>query len=132
VRGLADERALPRASRKDGRVAVLTSEDAESVRCWLESNQFRHVSMLGGLDASFGNVQDVWEREGTLVRLTRDRGQWWYDLSRNGSAVWLDVDLVSGAMGYKQTDPAERVAVVASTIDDRVFGALGDAAHHSP
>jgi hypothetical protein len=43
---------------------------------------------------------------------------------------WLDVDTV-GATGYKQTQPAERVAVVASSVDDRVYGALLSAGLHS-
>jgi hypothetical protein len=80
----------------------------------------------------FGDAQDVWERDGALIRLTRDRGQWRYDLSRGGSLFWLDVDLVSGAMGYAQTDPAERVAVVSSAIDDRALAVLGQAVRHSP
>jgi hypothetical protein len=125
-----------RASRTDGhhnhRVSQLTVEEAETVRGWLERNEFEHVSSIGGESAAFGDRQDVWEREGTLLRLTRDRGQWWYDLSRAGSTVWLDVDGVAGAIGVKSDAPFERVAGVASSIDDRVFDALSDAVRHSP
>jgi hypothetical protein len=105
-------------------VAELNDEDAEEVRRWLDRNQFQHISSIGGDSAGFGDRQDVSERDGTLIRLTRDRGQWWYDMSRSNANVWLDVDSVAAAMGYKQTAPVERVDVVASSVDDRVFGAL--------
>ena len=36
------------------------------------------------------------------------------------------------AMGYKLTAPVERVQFVASSIDDRVFGALRTAVRHPP
>jgi hypothetical protein len=113
-------------------VAELTHKEAEAVRDWLERNQFDQVTSIGGPEAAFGDQQDTWEREGTLVRLTRDRGQWWYDTSRVGTNIWLDVDTVAGGMGYKQTAPVERIAVVASSIDDRVFGALTTAERRAP
>ena len=113
-------------------MAELTDEDAGAVRQWLERNQFRHVSTIGGDCAGFGDRQDVWERAGTLVRLTRDRGQWWYDVSRSATNDWLDVDSVTGALGYKQTAPVERVQVVAGRLDDRVFSALRAAVRHTP
>jgi hypothetical protein len=53
-------------------------------------------------------------------------------MSRAGTGYWLDVDTVSGAMGYKLAAPVERVAFIASSIDDRVFGALLTVERHSP
>lgn len=113
-------------------MSQLTDEDAEDVRLWLSLNAFKHVSSVGGDTTGFGDRQDTWKRDGTLIRLTRDRSQWWYDMSRTGTGAWLDVDTVSGAMGYKLTAPVERVAYIASSIDDRVFGALLTAERHSP
>lgn len=113
-------------------MSELTDEDAEAVRNWLDRHQFQHVSSVGGDTTGFGDRQDVWERSGTLIRLTRDRSQWWYDVSRSGTDCWLDVDSVVAAMGYKQTVPVERVANVASSIDDRMFGALRTSERHSP
>jgi hypothetical protein len=113
-------------------VSALTDEDAEAVRSWLERHQFEHVSTVGGDSAPFGDRQDIWERRDTLFRVTRDRGQWWYDLSRSGAEIWLDVDGVAGAMGSKSTEPVERVADVASSIDDRVFEALSSIVRHAP
>ena len=110
----------------------LTEEDAGAVRQWLESNQFQRISSVGGDSAGFGDRRDVWERDGTLVRLTSDRGQWWYDVSRSGSDHWLDVDSATAAMGYEQTAPVERVQVVAGSMDDRVFSTLSTAVRHSP
>jgi hypothetical protein len=112
-------------------VSELTVEEVEAVRGWPARHEFEQISSVGGGLTAFGDRQDVWEREGTLVRLTRDRGQWWYDLSRSGSSVWLDVDGVAGALGMKSVAPAERVADVAS-IDDRVFDALSNVVRHSP
>lgn len=105
-------------------MSQLTDEDAEDVRHWLSQNALKHVTSVGGDTTGFGDRQDTWERHGTLIRLTRDRGQWWCDMSRTGTGSWLDVDTVSGAMGYKLTAPVERVAYIASAVDDRVFGAL--------
>jgi hypothetical protein len=42
------------------------------------------------------------------------------------------VDAVAGAMGSKSTVLVERVADVASSIDDRVFEALSTVVRHSP
>lgn len=118
--------------QQNHRVSELTVEEAEAVRGWLARHEFEHVSSIGGDSATFSDRQDVWERAGTLLRLTRDRGQWWYDLSRAGSTVWLGVDGVAGALGVKVDAPVERVAAVASSIDDRVFDALRDQVRHSP
>ncbi len=110
--------------REDGLVSDVSDEVAVGLRIWLTRNQFELVAPVGGDSASFGDRQDTWDRNGTRVRLTRDRGQWWCDLSRLGSNVWLDLDDVAGALGVKFTDPVERLATAASSIDDRVFDAL--------
>lgn len=112
-------------------MSKLTDEDAKDVRYWLGRHEFEHVSSVGGGTTAFGNCQDVWEQNGTLIRVTRDRGQSWYHISRTGATSWLDVDTVAGAMGYKLTAPVERVAYVATSINDRVFGALIAAEPHS-
>lgn len=113
-------------------MAELTNKDAEAVSRWLDLNKFKHVSSTGEDSAAFGDRQELWERDGTLIRLTRDRGQWFYDVSRREAESWLDVDSVASAMGFKQTAPIERIEVVASAIDDRVFGALSSAVRHAP
>lgn len=113
-------------------MSELTVEEAGAVRGWLERNQFEHASHVGGDSVAFGDRQDVWERSGTLFRLTCDRGQWWYDLSRSGTGVWLDVDDVAGAMRFKSTVPVERVADIAGYLDDRVFDALHTGMRHAP
>jgi hypothetical protein len=53
-------------------------------------------------------------------------------MSRSGTNAWLDVDSVAAAMGCKLTTPVERVADVASSIDDRVFATLRTAVWQSP
>jgi hypothetical protein len=117
--------------REDRDVSELSEVEVEAIRKWLVRNQFDHVSGVGGDSAPFGDSQDVWERDGTLLRLARDRGQWWYDLSRSGTAVWLDVDAVAAASGCKSVVPVERVADVVGWVDDRVFAALATAVRHS-
>jgi hypothetical protein len=112
-------------------VPELTADDVATVRAWLRRNQFESVQESGGDSGPFGDRREVWQRDGTLVRLTRDRGQWWYDLSRKGAGYWLDVDSVAGEMSIKSTAPVERVADVAS-IDDRKFSALSTVVRHSP
>jgi hypothetical protein len=113
-------------------VAELTDDEAEGLRKWLDQNQFEHLSEGGGDSAGLGDRVDAWERDGTLVRLTRDaRGQWWYALSRGGR-VWLDVDRVASAMGTTSTVPFERVAELAGSMNDRVFDALVSALGDAP
>lgn len=112
-------------------MADLTDDEAKEVRSWLNRNQFSRLSSVGGDTTAFGDRRDIWERDGVLFRLTRDRGQWWYDLSRASADVWLDVDDVAGALGSKSHAPVGRVAEVAS-IDDRVFPALTASVRHAP
>lgn len=113
-------------------MSELTDDEVAAVQSWLDRHQFEHVSSLEGDSEGFGDRQDVWERDRTLLRITRDRGPWWYDLSCSGTNVWLDVDGVVGAMGFKSTAPVERVADVAASIDDHAFGALATVVRSSP
>jgi hypothetical protein len=114
-------------------MSALSEEEAEAVRSWLDRNQFELVSSSEGDESGLlGDRQDVWERDGTLLRLTRDHGQWHYDLSRTGANVWLDIDRVAASMGTTSTVPVDRVADIAPSMNDRVFGALSTALHHSP
>lgn len=112
-------------------MSKLTEGEASAVREWLGRNQFENVERTGGDSAPFGDQREVWERDGTLFRLTRDRGQWWYDLSRRGAGHWLDVDSVAGAVQSKSQAPVERVADVAS-IDDRLFSAISTKVRNAP
>jgi hypothetical protein len=57
-------------------MSTLTDDEVEAVRGWLDHHQFEHVSSVRGDSAAFGDRQDVWERDGTVLRVTRDRGQW--------------------------------------------------------
>lgn len=110
----------------------LGDEEAEAVRGWLAHNNFVHVSKDRS-DPPLFDRQDVWERDGTLVRLSRDRsGQWRYDLSRNDAGPWLDVDRIAAALGCDAPVPVERLAEVAASMNDRVFGALSNTLRHSP
>lgn len=110
----------------------LSTEDAAAIRAWLGRNQFQQVSSIGGDTAPFGDRQEVWQRDGSLIRLTSDRGEWFYDFSRHGAGFWLDIDEVVSAMRWKQHDPIERVELVASAIDDRLLASLDGAMRRSP
>jgi hypothetical protein len=117
---------------EDGGMSGLRDEEAEAVRGWLAHNHFGHVSESRGGSTVFAR-QDVWERDGTLVRLTRDRdGRWRCELSRNNADLWLDVDRVAVALGCEATVPVERLAQVALSMNDRVFSALSSTRRHSP
>ena len=69
----------------------------------VRSEQFTPVSRLASPEDS-GNEQTetVWSRGQALVRLTRDRGQWWCDLSLAGWTEWFDVDVVAGFFQSKE------------------------------
>ena len=60
---------------------------------------------MSGPEAGFGDQQDIWDRDGTLVRLTRGRCQSCYDMSRPGTNVWLDVDTIAAALVVSRLRP---------------------------
>jgi hypothetical protein len=102
--------------RQEQRMAQLSDEDAAAVRAVVEREQFEldRVTTIGG----FGDEQRVWERDGALVRLTRDRGQWWCELSHRGWTEWFDIDLVAGALGSKSDGVVDRLRDVVGTFTD--------------
>jgi hypothetical protein len=124
--------AVGRSLEDDRHMFGVSDEEAEGVRKWLDQHLFDHVLSRGGDSAGFGDSQDVWVGDGTLVRLTRDRGQWSCDLSRSGSDVWLDVDRIAAAMGLDSTVPVQRVAELVGSMNDRVFRVLSATLPHSP
>ncbi len=117
-------------STKMDPMTELTTDEAEAVVDWLDSHQFKKVSSVGGHLAPFGDSQEVWNRDGTLVRLTRDRGQWWCDLSRSNAKAWLEMDTIAGVMGFESSTPIDRLSELTSLIDDRVFSALRASVQH--
>jgi hypothetical protein len=107
----------------DVAVPELSEVEAMQVRELVAREQF--VREEARASSSFGDQLDVWERDGALVRLTRDRGQWWCDLSRRGWSDWFDVDLVAEAFGSKSQSPADRIGdVIGKFADDRLLEAL--------
>jgi hypothetical protein len=101
-------------------VAELSDVEAAEVRVLVAREQF----VIESTSADFGE-QQVWERGGVLVRLTRDRRQWSCELSRRGWRDWFDVDLVAAAFGSKSDGPAERIAdVIDKFADDRMLQPL--------
>jgi hypothetical protein len=109
----------------------LTDEEADALRNWLGS-EFEKVSKGESESAGSDGGQEVWERGGTLVRLTRDHGRWSCDLSRTGKNVWLGIDRIAAAMGYEASVPVVRVAEVVGSMNDRVFDTLRASLPHSP
>jgi len=103
-------------------VGVLTDREAEAVASWLRSEQFSTVSRLAS-PQHFGNEQTVWSRGQALVRLTRDRGQWWCDLSLSGWTEWFDVDVVAGFFESKEQGADRRVHLV-DELSDRLLDPL--------
>jgi hypothetical protein len=111
----------------------LTDEEVEAVQLWLGLHQFDNVWSTKSEPGVFPDRQEIWEREGTRLRLTRDRhGQWRCDVSRAGSTVWLDVSRVAAALGYEWTDQVARVGDVARSMNDRVFHSLSNTLGPSP
>jgi hypothetical protein len=107
----------------DVAVPELSEVEVMQVRELVAREQF--VREEARASSSFGDQLDVWERDGALVRLTRDRGQWWCDLSRRGWRDWFDVDLVAEAFGSKSQSPADRIGdVIGKFADDRLLEAL--------
>ena len=103
-------------------MGVLTDKEAEAVASWLRSEQFSPVSRLVSSE-DFGNEQTFWFRGQALVRLTRDRGQWWCDLSSAGWTEWFDVDVVAGFFESKEQGADRRVPLV-DDLSDRLLDPL--------
>jgi hypothetical protein len=106
-----------------GDVGVLNDTEARQVRELVVRGEFAVGSAR--VSEGFGDEQQVWERDGALVRLTRDRGQWWCDLSHRGWSDWFDVDLAAAALGSKSYGPADRIAdVIDKFTDNRLLEPL--------
>jgi hypothetical protein len=104
-------------------VAELSETEAGEIREFVVRNQF--VVRSAGTFDGFGDEQQVWERDGALVRLTHDRGEWWCDLSHFGWSDWFDVDLAAGAFGSKSYGRTDRVGdVIDKFTDDRMLEPL--------
>jgi hypothetical protein len=69
---------------EDADVAELSDVEAAEVRVLVAREQF----VIESTSADFGE-QQVWERGGVLVRLTRDRRQWSCELSVAAGAIGL-------------------------------------------
>jgi len=104
-------------------VGTLSDEEAAEVQAFVDREQFtlEFVTTVG----EFGDEQRIWARDGALVRLSRDRGQWWCELSHRGWPDWFDIDVVAGALGSKSYEPADRVSdVIDKFTDDRLLEPL--------
>ena len=99
-------------------------DEAAEVLLWLARNEFDLRSRIGGTGEGFGDEQSIWSRGPARVRVTRDRGQWWCDVSWGLSTVWLDVHDVAGAMQTKEYRTTDRLAWVISSLRSETYDAL--------
>lgn len=97
-------------------MAELTEAEAAQVRDWVQRRGFHLTSDLGS--QSFGDEERIWERNNARVRLTRDRGQWWCELSYRGCPEWFDLDLAARALGSKFPDVEGRIGDVIDKFSD--------------
>jgi hypothetical protein len=108
------------------------ADEAAQILLWLPQNQFERLSHVGGAHAGICDEQSTWARGPARVRVTRDRGQWWCDVSWEGFTTWLDVHDVAGAMQSKAYGSADRLAWVTSSLRSQTFGALAGFVRHAP
>lgn len=103
-------------------MGVLTEAEAGLVTSRLSSEGFSHANRKTDPD-HFGDEQTTLSRGQALVRLTRDRGQWWCDLSLAGWADWFDVDAVAAFFESKEQAVDRRVLLV-DQLTDRLLEPL--------
>ncbi|MDX6254485.1 MAG: hypothetical protein QOJ11_819 [Frankiales bacterium] len=84
------------AAREDALVAVLSETDAASIREAVKRDRFAVASTTSS--PRFGDVQTIWRSSRLLVRLTRDRGQWFADVRHDDWDDWFDIDDVAAAV----------------------------------
>jgi hypothetical protein len=103
-------------------MGLVTPGEVEAVTSWLRSEGFSSVGRVVSPD-HFGDEQSTWSRGQALVRLTRDRGQWWCDLSLVGWTEWFDVDVVAASFETKDQAVERRVLLV-DELSDRLLDPL--------
>ncbi len=77
-------------------MGVLTAAEADVVCQHLESDGYVVQSRVSRPE-HFGDEQTIWAHNEVLTRLTKDRGQWFAEVSREGwGGGWFDIsDLVA-------------------------------------
>jgi hypothetical protein len=101
----------------------LSEAEGHTIAEWLSANEFTVADQ--SRDAPFGDQHDDWVRLGLMVRIVRDRGQWFAELSRQGWGTWFDIDLVAIVLGDRSVDALSRVIVAAGALtDDHLLPAL--------
>ena len=92
-------------------MGMLSASDADTVVTRLGREGFSRVSFREDPD-HFDDQQATWSDGDARVRLTRDRGEWWCDLSYGAWSDWFDLDLVAGFLESKEQAPEDRVILV--------------------
>lgn len=93
---------------------------------WLHVQSFKTVRDTSS-PANFGDRYLRLARDDTGVRLVRDRGQWFIDLSaRAWGGGWFDVPLVMAALQHEDARNAPDLAQQAAFVREHLDGPLSD------
>ena len=106
-------------------MAEVSEDEVNAVIQWLRTHHFEQSATRAG--DGFGDRLEVWAKGRDLVRLVRDRGQWFVDVGRDGWDDWFDVDLVNYVVDTKEDTVVGRLAAVAAARLDHLLPALTEA-----
>lgn len=106
-------------------MSELSPTEVESVIEWLDHAGYARRNQQDGL--GFGDHLEEWERGRQLVRLVRDRGQWFLDVGQSGWTDWFDIDLTAFVIGSRADSVVDRMAAAAEANLEHLLPALQEA-----
>lgn len=91
---------------------MLSKAEVVEAESWLRTQQFERTRQLEG--AGFGDRLEEWSDGSFLVRLVRDRSQWFVEVSRSGWTDCFELDLIAWAIDTKETSITGRLSAISS------------------
>jgi len=107
------------------RVAPVPAEEVEVIDAWLASNRF--VVIETRESASVGFRLQQWQSGDSLVRITRNGGRWFVEVSRSDWDEWFEIDLVNYVCDFRQNSALGRTKAAAHADIDHLLPALRSA-----
>jgi hypothetical protein len=94
--------------------------DVRATLEWLDQAGFTITDSRGGEHEGFGNVFLQFQRTDVGVRVTRDRGQWFFDISPPGRPDYLGLHVLLTAKEDGEPDPGPRNAALSQPLAEQL------------
>jgi len=92
---------------------------------WLDQAGFTVTDSRGGEHEGFGNVFLQFQRTDMGVRNTRDRGQWFCDISPPGRPDYLGLHVLLTAKESGEPDPGHRITAFSQPLAEQLPKGVG-------